>query len=61
MAIKTSKALISSLHGSAFRRVTCDGRNWAVKEIRSLRSMAMRGRHPISSRAALDRVRTGRP
>ena len=61
MAIKTSKSLISSLRGSAFRRVTCDSRSWAVTEIRTLRSLALRGRYPVSPRSAIERVRTGRP
>ena len=61
MVIKTSGSLVSSLRTSAFRRVTCDSRSWAVREIRTLRSLILRGRYPISPPSAIDRVRTGRP
>jgi hypothetical protein len=61
MAIKTSRSLISSLRASAFRRVTCDQRTWAVREIRTLRGLLLRGRYPVASLAAISRVRTGRP
>jgi hypothetical protein len=61
MAIKTSGSLVSSLRASAFRRVACDSRSWAVREIRTVRSLVLRGRHPISPTSAINRVRTGRP
>jgi len=61
MSIKTAKSLVSSLRGSAFRRVTCDHRTWAVTQVRTLRSLALQGRHAISPRAAIERVRSGRP
>ncbi len=61
MKIPTAKALVSSLRGSAFRRVTCDGRCWAIRGIRTLRSLGRQGRHPVSPLQAVVRVGTGRP
>jgi hypothetical protein len=39
MRIRTSKDLAPALYGSAFRRVTCDGRTWFVRKIRTLRDL----------------------
>jgi hypothetical protein len=61
MAIKRARGLVSSLRSSAFRRVTCDGCSWLVRAIRTHRSLAAQGKHPIAPRAAIERVRTGRP
>lgn len=61
MAIQRARGLVSSLRSSAFRRVTCDGRTWLVRAIRTHRSLALQGKHPISPPAAVERVRTGRP
>lgn len=61
MPIKTSRVLVSSLKASSFRRVSCDGRTWTVTAIRTLGSLARKGRHPVSPPAAIERVRTGRP
>lgn len=61
MNAKTSKDLITSLHGSAFRRLTCDGRSWYVREIRTFRALQRRGRQPVVPPRALERIRTGRP
>jgi hypothetical protein len=59
MRIRTSKDLAPALYGSAFRRVTCDGRTWFVRKIRTLGDL-FRGRRPVSLPAAIERVRTGR-
>ncbi len=61
MKIRTSRVLVSALRGSAFRRVTCDSRCWAIREIRTLRSLGRKGRHPVSPAQAVVRVGTGRP
>jgi hypothetical protein len=44
MRIKTARDLVSSLRGSAFRRVTCDSRSWFVREIRTVGNLFGRGR-----------------
>jgi hypothetical protein len=40
MTIKTSRHLTPSRRGSAFRRATCDGRSWFVREIKTHRALA---------------------
>jgi hypothetical protein len=61
MRIKTFNDLISSLRGAAFRKVTCDGRCWYVREIATLQTLHRKGRQPASTAHAIERVRTGKP
>ena len=59
--IKTFKLLVSSLRGSAFRKVTCDGRCWHVRQTATLETLRRKGRQPASTAQAIERVRTGKP
>ena len=44
MKIKTSKELVPSLKGAAFRKVTCDLRSRYLAEIATLRRLQREGR-----------------
>lgn len=61
MKIKTSRDLVPSLIGSAFRRVTCDSRSWFIRAIRTMRNLHCNGGRPVSTARAPARMHTGKP
>jgi hypothetical protein len=58
-SIKTQRDLVSSLKGSSFRRVTCDGRSWLIREVRTLRRWSRDSRPAVNPPEAVVRVGTG--
>ncbi len=52
MHVKTSKDLVPSLRGSAFRRVVCDGRCWYLRAIRTVAQMRLQRKPPVGATAA---------
>jgi hypothetical protein len=43
MKVKTSRNLVSSLKGSAFRRATCDAKYWWVRHIVTMGTLGRTG------------------
>lgn len=50
--LKSMRDMISSLTGASFRRVSCDGRTWYIREVRTLRHWSRHERPPVNSAAA---------